>query len=160
MGSLDLNSSGSIGSESGQVPAAAAWLGGLGVIPFLGLAFATPFAGDMLRYDLEFALFTYGAVILSFLGGIRWGLAINPSRADAGGLWRSLGLSVTPSLIAWAALLLPRQLGWLLLAVSFVAMLLVDVMASRAGQAPVWYPRLRWPLTCAAVAALLVGLVA
>jgi hypothetical protein len=63
-------------SDASSVPSAAAWLGGLGIIPFAGLSLATPFANDVLKGQLSFALMAYGAIILSFLGGNHWGLAI------------------------------------------------------------------------------------
>jgi Protein of unknown function (DUF3429) len=154
---LSLTPTSATKKEISDVPAAAAWLGGLGVLPFFCLSFAERFANGPLRTTLAHALLTYGAVILSFLGGIHWGLAISERfNADAP-LLRRLGLSVIPSLIAWTSLLAPVEIGWLLVAVAFVAMLLLDVWISHAGEAPLWYPRLRWPLTCAAVMTLLLG---
>ncbi len=44
-----------------------------------------------------------------------------------------------------------------MLAVAVTAMLWVDLRATRAGDAPRWYPTLRIPLTCIVVAALLLG---
>jgi len=140
-----------------DVPVAAAWLGGLGAIPFLGLALAVPLAHEALRPQLDFALLSYGAIILSFLGGIRWGLAIVQGSQTSRRLFRLLGLSVTPSLVAWAALVMPDEFGWMTLAAGFVVMLVVDIWAARSGEAPSWYPMLRWPLTGAAVASLLLG---
>ncbi len=140
-----------------EVPAAAAWLGGLGAIPFLGLALARPLSDAALRPQLDFALLGYGAIILSFLGGIRWGLAIIQGSQTSHRLFRLLGLSVTPSLVAWAALMMPNGPGWMTLVAGFVVMLAVDILAARHGEAPSWYPVLRWPLTGAAVASLLLG---
>ena len=73
-----------------SIPAAAPWHGVSGAIPFVALT-----------------LSAYGAVILSFLGGIQRGLAI---AVDDVSLPR-IGLSVTLSLIAWVVLLLPLSLG-------------------------------------------------
>ena len=139
------------------MPVAAAWLGSLGIIPFAGLSLATPFVSDFLKAKLVFALMAYGAIILSFLGGIHWGLAIGTDPQNHNTLWRRIILSVLPSLVAWAALLTPSSIGFLVLAAAFVAMLLVDVRASRMHEAPAWYPKLRWPLSCGAIAALLLG---
>ncbi len=93
----------------------------------------------------------YGAVILSFLGGIHWGLAIASNHGN-GDLPRRLFVSVAPSLVAWAGLLLPLRVGLLVLAAGFAAVLYVDVRATRAGEAPPWYPRLRGPLSAAVLA--------
>ena len=137
-----------------NVPDAARWLGGLGAIPFVSLALAGSLLEAGMRAQAVYALAVYGAVILSFLGGIQWGLAI---ATDDGSL-RRLGLSVVPPLVAWAGLLLPLAQGMILLAISFACVLLVDLQASRAGEAPAWYPKLRWPLTIAAAASLIVGI--
>lgn len=143
--------------DGSSVPLAAAWLGGLGIIPFVGLSLATPLATDVLKAQLSFALMAYGAIILSFLGGIHWGLAIVAVPKSDNMLWPRISLSVLPSLVAWVALLAPFSIGLLVLAAAFVAMLLVDIRASRMHEAPAWYPKLRWPLSCGAVAALLLG---
>ena len=66
-------------------------------------------------------------------------------------------MSVIPSLAAWTALLFPENLGLLMLAAAVAAMLWVDLRATEAGHAPPWYPKLRIPLTCVVVAALLFG---
>ncbi|MCQ4162366.1 DUF3429 domain-containing protein [Roseomonas sp. GC11] len=133
------------------VPPAASWLGGAGLLPFLTLAVASLMPGESGALAAT-ALLAYGAAILSFLGGIRWGLAM--ARAESGALWAELSLSVLPSLLAWVALLLPRPAGLLLLAVSLAGQWLLD---SRTTLAPGWYPRLRLPLSLGAIAALLVG---
>jgi hypothetical protein len=97
----------------------------------------------------------YGASILSFLGGIQWGLAV--ARPDGAGLAVRLALSVVPSLAAWLALLLPVRPGLLVLAVSLAAVLAADLRAAQHGLAPPWYPKLRLPLSGGAMVALLAG---
>jgi hypothetical protein len=141
-----------------KVPLSAAWLGGLGALPFIALAGATPFlAAGPLSLAAE-ALVAYGATILSFLGGIHWGLAIAPEGgATQARLQPRLILSVIPSLAAWAALLVADTIGLFILALAVAAMLWVDLGATRTGEAPPWYPNLRIPLTCIVVAALLLG---
>lgn len=143
-----------------KVPVSAAWLGGLGALPFIGLVCAMPFLVGAPRSLAADALVAYGAVILSFLGGIHWGLAI----AQGGGAAQAklparLILSIVPSLAAWAALLVADTTGLFVLALAVAVMLWVDLRATRAGDAPPWYPTLRIPLTCIVVAALLLGAV-
>jgi hypothetical protein len=53
-----------------KVPSSATWLGGLGVVPFLGLAAALPFLAGEPKSIIAYALVAYGATILSFLGGL------------------------------------------------------------------------------------------
>ncbi len=127
--------------ERTTVPAAAAWLGGLGAIPFVGLA-ALTFTDSALGAMAHPALLGYGAVILSFLGGVQWGVAI--ARQARGGL---LTLSIVPSLVAWVALLLPGRTAHWTMAAAIVALLLIDLALARRGLTPAWYPRLRVPLS-------------
>ena len=151
-----MNSDEAAKSDASNVPSAAAWLGGFGIIPFVVLSIAEAFASDAQKARLSFALLVYGAIILSFLGGVHWGLAIAVPQND-NTLWRRITLSILPSLVAWLALVTPSSIGFRILAGAFVAMLLVDIHASRVQEAPAWYPKLRWPLSCGAVATLLLG---
>ncbi len=145
-----------------RVPSAVKWLGALGAVPFVFLAVTSPFLDGPLQEQMSFALAAYGAVILSFLGGIHWGLAIagiGPSQTDTAN-FRRLAFSVTPSLLGWSALLIPRLSGLVLLAVAFALLLVFDSQASRKAQTPVWYSKLRRPLTVVVVASLLLGALA
>lgn len=54
--------------------------------------------------ELAFTQLTYGAVIVSFLGGMRWGFAV-PENSPAKPDWMNLANSMVPALIAWQALL-------------------------------------------------------
>ena len=145
-----------------HVPSAAKWLGALGAIPFVSLAVADYFLEGPFQEQVSFALAAYGAVILSFLGGIHWGLAIagfGTTQSDSAS-FRRLTFSVTPSLIGWGALFLPKAPGLWLLAVAFLWLLVFDSQASRKAEAPAWYPRLRWPLTVVVLASLMLGALA
>lgn len=132
-------------------PPGALGLGAAGLVPFVGLA-AMVLAGrtEVLGVAPRPALLLYGAIIASFLGGIRWGLA---AARDLG--VRDYALSVVPSLLAWAALALPapwdlRGLGLLVLAWG-----LVDQDLPRRGVAPSWLGRLRLALSAGAGLSLL-----
>ncbi len=137
------------------IPTAASWLGCAGLLPFGAAALAALWPAAPLHALALPALLAYGAVILSFLGGIHWGLAM--ASAAPGTLPARLGFSVLPSLLGWVALLLPPAAGLVLLAAGFAAMLLLDLQSEAT---PVWYPRLRLPLSLGAMAALLLGLAA
>lgn len=63
-------------------------------------------ASDMIALRLQFALLSllaYGAVILSFLGGLRWGVELNNAPHGPNGL--VLSLSVLGSLAGWGFVL-------------------------------------------------------
>ena len=142
-----------ISAGASRVPLTARWLGALGALPFFACALASTVLDGGLQVEAMIALTAYGAVILSFLGGIQWGLAI----AAGGGKFRRLSVSILPALFAWGGLLLPPGTGALVIAAALACVLLVDIKASRNQEAPTWYPKLRWPLTVAAASALLLG---
>lgn len=55
--------------------------------------------------ELAYAQVAYGASILSFVGGARWGFAL-PESSPAKPDWMNLSNSVVPSLLAWVAMLM------------------------------------------------------
>ena len=133
-----------------DVPQPAFVLGFLGAVPFVGLALLGGLGGATGSWAMT-ALLGYAAVILSFMGGVHWGWAM---AADEPSFLR-LGVSVLPSLLGWAALLLGGSFGLVILAVGFAALLRLDLQAIAEGRAANWYRTLRWPLTLIVVASLL-----
>jgi len=144
--------------EDTSVPHVAAWLGGTGALPFAALLMLTIFGPPDWTAWAGQALAFYGAVILSFLGGIQWGLAVSDGpQITESRLGRRLAISVVPSLIGWAALLMPMDIGLFVLAAAFALVLFLDVQASMKGEAPGWYPKLRLPLTGVVAVSLVIG---
>lgn len=141
----------------GQPAPIALRLGYLGLVPFAGLAAATLVSGPELRGAASFALLAYGATILSFLGGLYWGMAMASPAATGRLLTVFLIIGVIPQLLGWAALLVPAGAGHLLTAGGLLGLLAADRAAVRAGIAPLWFMRLRAPLSCAAGLAMLAG---
>jgi len=134
-----------------------AWiLTAAGTIPFI-VATAFLFRGEAhVRVPAIAALITYSAVILSFLGGIEWGLAL---REEAGNEFTravALCLSTVPSIAAWAVLWLPsptQQVGTAL--VIFVFSWGADQYLTSRGLLPTWFVDLRTAIT--GVVALILG---
>lgn len=149
-------------SRRRTVPSAAKWLGALGAIPFVACTAITVIGSPDLAEKASSALAIYGAIVLSFLGGIQWGLAINDEAdlTSLGAPYRRLTISVMPALIGWLSLLLPRDIGFVVLALAFALVSMVDLRAARNLEAPAWYPRLRWPLSLTVITALAVGVLA
>lgn len=151
---------------SGQqkIPDSAFILGLAGLIPFGVSASALWVRGTIDHFAATLALVAYGAVILSFLGGINWGAAIvqQQDRENAQQLPARLFWSIVPSLVAWFALLLQSlvndAVALFILLVAFVLQYLSDQRAVSIGRFPAWFARLRLILTCGAVMALAVGL--
>lgn len=119
--------------KSLALPRTVAWLGYGGLLPFLVLAPASLLDhhhgavwGD--------ALYAYGAIILSFIGALHWGLAM--SLPDLSDRQRSawFAWSVVPALIAWPAVLFSPPLAAPLLVLGFIAHYLQDRrLAARRG---------------------------
>jgi hypothetical protein len=98
-----------------------AWLLGLaGLLPFAGAALAFFAAPDSWQGFAEGALIAYGAVILSFLGAVHWGLALRAPVEEAPMGPARLTLGVVPALIGWVALLLPDVFALPLLALGIL----------------------------------------
>jgi hypothetical protein len=141
------------------VPTTAVLLGAGGALPFMMLAVGPLLLPATLREPAHLALTTYAAVILSFLGGVHWGLTL--ATEDGGTtpqLYRlRLVLSVVPSLLGWGALFLPAGWDLVTLAGAFAVMLFVDLGPGAHSGAPEWYPRLRRPLSVAVITALAIS---
>jgi uncharacterized membrane protein len=142
-----------------RVPGPALALGLAGVIPFAACAAAQWLVDEpALRDEFARALAAYGAVILSFLGGVRWGAALSLPSAQA---TPELVLAVIPSLLGWCALLLPGPSQPLLaLGLGFAVFGILDVREGGRGAWPRWYSKLRLLLTLLVLACLGVALAA
>lgn len=121
----------------------------LGLIPFLVpplIALGTPAHADI----LGLMVLVYGALILSFLGGARWGQEVLRPQPRAG----IITLTMLPTLAGFGLLLAssiarPSQLT------AMAALLALHmVWDASATDMPRWYPRLRLLLTVGAIAGL------
>lgn len=137
------------------LPQPAAVLGTAGLVPFIVLAVQVVTGGLFPNSWMEaalYALLIYGAVVLSFLGGIQWGLAvISADRSDA---WRRYGFSVLPPMVAWLAVWWNGPEGLVLLAVGIAVWAAYELWSTGLGEAPQWYGRLRLILSLIAVLCL------
>jgi hypothetical protein len=134
------------------IPGIVLLYGLLGLIPFLAppmLSLLYP-SIKPLAATLE-AL--YGGLILSFLGGARWGLAIpaaRPSKLD-------VTLSMLPTLAALGLLALPAEFNRNRMFYMAIALGLQWVWDIDSDGLPSWYSRLRSMLTAGAVVGLASG---
>lgn len=139
---------------------ASAWfLAGLGAVPFVVMALAIVLSPGFAAAHLggEAAFIGYGAVILSFMGGVRWGAAL---QSTSGSRSAHMILSVAPSLAAWLALLIVRPWSLILLLAAFVVQAIWDVSSARKGFLPGWFGQLRLTITAIVVGSILLVLVA
>lgn len=136
------------------MPTIAIPLGLLGIVPFVyfGLNAVGPDATAAPR--MLVGLIDYAALILTFAGGVHWGMALSPmvSRAE-----QRLATGTVPLVIAWLALILVQLAAMPLpalavLCIGYLVAILVEHRLSRQWLMPRGYVWLRWGIT-------LVGLV-
>lgn len=132
------------------IPRPAHFLGWAGVVPFAALTGAAIY-GVALPVDAGRALIAYAAVILSFMGGVQWGIAL---RGPAESRWLGYAASVVPALIAWPGLFMPPPFALAGLITGFCLLILYDIWTVGRGWAPGWYATLRLELTLAVVTLL------
>lgn len=141
------------------LPRTVAWLGYGGLIPFLALTPASLL--DQHHGALwSDALYAYGAIILSFIGALHWGLAMSQPELSERQRSAWFAWSVVPALIAWPAILFSPPLAAPLLVFGFIAHYLQDRRLARQARLPDWYLPLRLRLTSVAVVCLVSGIFA
>ena len=141
------------------LPLSAILLGAAGLLPFLGGSLAALGPDSEISRIAMLALAAYGAVILSFLGGVHWGLGLAAGSEQTVRAQRlRFGLGVVPSLIGWAALLVVFigliKTGLLILVAGFVATTIAEARATRIGLVPGAYMGLRWVLSIIVIVCL------
>jgi len=123
----------------------ALWLGYAGLIPFVAFAALTWLLAAQSRPVAVAALSAYAAVIVSFLGGIHWGIGFRD------GLPRLFIWGVLPGLVAATALMLQPRHGLLMHGVMLLLCYEVDRRVYPAHGLQAWLV-LRWRLSLVAAA--------
>lgn len=145
-----------------HIPLPALILTALGLIPFLfgvlsahGISLGIPIAG----YEGRWIVYFYGAIILSFMGGVLWGFA---AVSDKAGDWGLMTLSVLPALWAFGTVLFAIYLepstlraSFYLMGLGFALILVLDWYFQSRGLAPKWWLSLRVPVSILVVACFL-----
>ena len=150
-------------NESKGIPQTALLLGWLGVLPFAFFSVASLTGAVVDPDSAQNVLFFYGALILSFMGGVQWGLAAVQSGTEDEDAAKAAGVrfavSVLPALAAFALWAMSISLALVGLAVAFTALLAYDLKTVREGIAPEWYGPMRIQISGAVVAFLSVAAV-
>ncbi|OJJ71043.1 hypothetical protein ASPBRDRAFT_43954 [Aspergillus brasiliensis CBS 101740] len=159
------------------VPKEALYLGMAGVIPYLATSLETVYlawevktaalAGDGLLFSgqsaelmlhmIEPIQVGYGAVILSFLGAVHWGL----EWAGYGGKYgyKRYAAGVIAPAVAWPTLLLPVEYALISQFLAFTFLYYNDARAAAQGRAPAWYGMYRFVLTFIVGASIVASLI-
>ncbi|KAJ5871655.1 uncharacterized protein N7529_004008, partial [Penicillium soppii] len=160
------------------VPKEALYLGMAGVVPYLATSLQTVYlsyeinraaalgdglvfsgeTAELMLHMLEHVQVGYGAVILSFLGAVHWGL----EWAGYGGKfgYRRYAAGVIAPAVAWPTLLFPVEYALISQFLAFTFLYYNDARAAAAGRAPHWYGMYRFVLTFvvgASIVATLIG---
>ncbi|WP_084421159.1 DUF3429 domain-containing protein [Henriciella litoralis] len=128
-------------------------LSGAGALPFIGLVIAMAILEAPTNSTAGLWLQTYAAVILSFLGGIRWGTAIAAPPSSP----LPLAISVLPALAGWAmlplAIILQPGPNWYLgYALAFALQLAWDW---RSAAVPAWFKPIRLGVSLVVISSLI-----
>ncbi|XP_053550037.1 transmembrane protein 69 [Bombina bombina] len=140
-----------------DAPKPALYLGLGGLIPFISAPLLMSVT-TCYYPEVAFAQVAYGASILSFLGGVRWGFAIpenSPAKLD----WMNLTNSVVPPLLAWLALLFRENTTEATLLVIMGLGIALHYDLALLPTYPSWFKALRAILTLVAVFSLVATLI-
>lgn len=149
--------------EPAQAPTAVLVLSYARVVPFVAtaliIALSSPSSAASSALAAEIA---YGAVLLSFLGGARWGAAIG-----AGGdqiHFKPLALLLLPMLFSWCVIFMAPEVALAALMAGFMLLALAERLRAQQGRGHEWQGGLEVALTIlteialgASLAALLVA---
>lgn len=122
----------------------ARYLGIGGLLPFLALAFAAIANVDLPGIAAIPALLAYAATILSFIGAVHWGIALQET--DHATRNKLFVASVVPALAAWLALLLPATFALIVFITAFSGWYLWERLTIW-NLYPRWFAELRTLLT-------------
>jgi hypothetical protein len=159
-----------------EVPRQAYVLGLAGVLPYLATSLSTVYCAyeinhaaagygylmstetaTALLHVLEPLQIGYGAVILSFLGAVHWGL----EWAGYGGYqgYSRYAIGVLAPAVAWPTVLMPVEYALITQFCAFTLLYYVDTRATYRGWTPPWYAIYRFVLTFIVGASIVVSLI-
>lgn len=114
-------------------------LGYLGLIPFVFGAVTALLSRELVSLAFQ-AFILYSLAILSFMGGVHWGLALITGTRQS----TRLLISVVPVVAAWICLIaLPAPLTLAVLGGGFIAQWLIDRPILAELPIPSWYLEMR-----------------
>ncbi|KAI0424579.1 hypothetical protein F5Y09DRAFT_134979 [Xylaria sp. FL1042] len=166
-----------------NAPSEPYWLGLAGTVPYLGTSLSTVYLAWVLNTPwpapstfansimisqetashlmaiLEPIQLGYGAVIISFLGAVHWGLEYAAKVPDEARTRFRYGIGVAAPIFAWPTLFLPVEFALTLQFAAFVALYFADARATVRGWAPAWYGTYRFALTAVVGVAIAISLI-
>ncbi|KAI1492226.1 hypothetical protein F5X96DRAFT_627849 [Biscogniauxia mediterranea] len=101
----------------------------------------------------------YGAIIISFLGAIHWGLEYAEKAPSPDRTRFRYGMGVLAPVLAWPTLLMPVEFALTAQFAAFVALYFADSRATVRGWTPSWYSTYRFVLTAVVGLAIVISLI-
>ncbi|KAK3346529.1 hypothetical protein B0T25DRAFT_280170 [Lasiosphaeria hispida] len=101
----------------------------------------------------------YGAVIISFLGAVHWGLEYAEKTPSRDRTRFRYGIGVIAPAIAWPTIFMPIHWALTTQFLSFTFLYFADARATTKGWTPSWYGTYRFVLTAVVGAAIFISLV-
>ncbi|CZT52636.1 related to MNN4-regulates the mannosylphosphorylation [Rhynchosporium secalis] len=160
-----------------EVPKESLYLGAAGVIPYAATSLSTVylafdinqahetgsgylFSPELARQLLDIVTpiqIGYGAVIISFLGAIHWGMEYS----GFGGYhsYRRYAIGVVAPAVAWPTIFMPVEYALITQFVAFNFLYFTDARATTRGWFPAWYSIYRFVLTFFVGASIVVSLI-
>lgn len=130
------------------MPTIAILLGALGVVPFVFFGFGAVGHNPETAERMLVALIDYAGLILTFAGGVHWGMGLSPMVSRAA---LRVGAGTVPLILAWMALILAQILSptvaLLVLCVGYLGTILIEHRAAEQWLLPRGYVWLRWGIS-------------
>lgn len=161
-----------------EVPREAFNIGLAGVIPYLATSAGTVFCAfelnhaahhgsvgwvmsehtaELCLHVLEPLQVGYGAVILSFLGAIHWGLEW--AKYGGYGGYKRYAIGIVAPAVAWPTILMPVEYALITQFLAFNVLYAVDSSTTTRGWTPHWYSSYRFILTAIVGTSIVLSLI-
>lgn len=130
------------------MPKIAILLGILGIVPFIFFGLGAVGQEPEPAQRMLVALIDYAALMLTFAGGVHWGMGLAPMASHS---TLRLGAGVVPLVVAWIALILAQivapVVAVVLLLAGYLGTVLVEQRAARQWLIPRNHMVLRWVIS-------------
>lgn len=160
-----------------EVPREAYIMGLAGVLPYLGTSISTVYlawdinyaathgsgflvsgqTAELLLHIVQPLQIGYGAVIISFLGAIHWGLEWAKYGGQTG--YGRYAYGVVAPAVAWPTLMFPVEYALISQFLTFTFLYYADAQAVVKGWAPHWYTTYRFVLTFIVGVSIVISLI-
>jgi hypothetical protein len=132
------------GSRTDSVPSSLWVITALALAPFVSAALAFDYGPVAYASPAMTVLLSWSAAVLSFLGGVRWGL----ETAEPAPRRHRMALSVLAPTFAWAVYLWRHRVDEAYVVIAFMAIFLLQwLLDHQAPDTPARYPKLSTALT-------------